>query len=52
MSAVLDAAPVAPPVHRGIATQRFVPRPVHPSRLRRTVDHLRWPLGIYTTGVV
>jgi sulfonate transport system permease protein len=52
MSAVLDTRPVLAPAHRGIATQRFVPRAAHPSALRRGVDRLRWPLGIYTTPVV
>lgn len=52
MSAVLEATPAAPPAARHIATDRFVPRAAHPSALRRTLDALRWPLGIYTTPVV
>src|SRR4051812_45842675 len=50
MTAVLEAPAITP--GRTIATQRFVPRTAHPSRVRRVFDRLRWPLGIYTTPVV
>jgi len=51
MTAVIEAPAIAP-AGRHIATQRFVPRTAHPSRVRRAADRLRWPLGIYTTPVV
>ncbi|MBO9522427.1 MAG: ABC transporter permease [Nocardioidaceae bacterium] len=49
MSLLLER-PQAPPGDV-IATERFVPRARHRSAVRRTLDRLRWPLGIYTTPV-
>jgi sulfonate transport system permease protein len=50
MTAVIEAPAIAP-AGRHIATQRFVPRTPHNSRVRRVADRLSWPLGIYTTPV-
>lgn len=52
MSLVLDARTEAPPEQlRTIETERFVSVDQHRSVVRRTLDRLRWPLGIYTTPV-
>lgn len=37
---------------RAVATETFTPATSHPSGLRRSLDRLSWPLGIYTTPVV
>jgi sulfonate transport system permease protein len=52
MSALLEAGTRQAPVARPILTERFQPRAAHRSPVRRAVDLLRWPLGIYTTPVV
>ena len=37
---------------REVTTETFAPVQRHQSSLRRSLDRLRWPLGIYTTPVV
>jgi len=51
MTALLEAPPLEATAP-AIETDLFRPRSAHPSRVRRAVDRLRWPLGIYTTPVV
>lgn len=51
MSLLLERPVVAPGTGRAIVTETFLPPARHTSRVRRLLDHARWPLGIYTTPV-
>jgi sulfonate transport system permease protein len=52
MSVLVEPERRAAPPGRVLETERFVPRAAHPSRTRRAIDRLRWPLGTYTTPVL